>query len=109
MENIQENNSLIAEFMGLEWDSACNAWYKNEKDPEWGIDTDKLKYHSSWDWLMPVVEKIEQLSFNPCVQFWVTIEANECVIQNETEDVSFRHISASKIEATYKAVLKFIK
>ncbi len=30
---------------------------------------DELKYHTSWDWLMNVVEKIESLPFAPSVVF----------------------------------------
>ena len=34
-----------------------------------------LEYHSSWDWLMPVVEKIENLNYT------VTITQNICTIK----------------------------
>lgn len=44
------NNKLIAEFMG----------YPNVANDEDKKDylEDCVQYHSSWDWLMPVVEKI---------------------------------------------------
>ena len=45
---IIEGNKLIAEFM--------------DKPPH--IMPELLKYHTSWDWLMPVVEKIGSLSYN---------------------------------------------
>ena len=44
------------------------------------------KFHTSWDWLMPVVRKIEK--------------------QNELIGA---HILSTDIDATYKAVVKFIK
>jgi hypothetical protein len=49
--NTQENNKLIAEFMNY---------------PDLGTEGDfsYLKYHSSWDWLMPVLKKIN-LQLNP--------------------------------------------
>jgi hypothetical protein len=51
--NTEEGNELIAEFMNGEFDERELVFngqqYKN------------LKYHSSWDWLMPVVEKIHSL------------------------------------------------
>jgi hypothetical protein len=47
--NTQENNKLIAEFMG----------YPNIANDEDKRDylEDCLKYHKSWDWLMPVVSQ----------------------------------------------------
>ena len=43
-ENIAVNNRLIAEFMGHK--------YKNQS-----------KFHSSWDWLFPVLEKITEINY----------------------------------------------
>ncbi len=41
--NTQENNKLIAEFLG--------------KDHEFNQCLSAPQYHKSWDWLMPVVQK----------------------------------------------------
>ena len=48
----QENNKMIAEFMG----------YPNIANDEDKRDylEDCVKYHKSWDWLMPVVKKCFQ-------------------------------------------------
>lgn len=67
MENIVENNKLIAEFMGLY--KGFHAFeYESGQIPEWAEKEESntlfltdLKYHNSWDWLMPVVEKIGKL------------------------------------------------
>ena len=49
------DNKLIAEFMGLPIVEHDGMWYNPE-------DTNmKFNYDTSWDWLMPVVEKIEKL------------------------------------------------
>ena len=50
-----ENNKLIAEFMGLEIVNADIILYELN-----GIayPINKLQYHTSWDWLMPVLKKI---------------------------------------------------
>ena len=64
--NTQENNKLIAEFMGFTYEKNIG-WYDNEMlmsqdvyDNQDGNCFDELKFHSSWDWLMPVVEKCFQ-------------------------------------------------
>ncbi len=52
----QENNKMIAEFMGLA-PNECGV-YQTKRGP---YHLENLSYHISWDWLMPVVEKIEQV------------------------------------------------
>ena len=46
------NNKLIAEFMGMVVSDSDN--YTSELHTN--VDAD-LKYHTSWDWLMPVAKK----------------------------------------------------
>lgn len=63
--SIEEKNRIIAEFMGGVFSDTYNSAPKNI--PVFGLDAnsvEKLKYHSSWDWLMPVVQKINSL-YNP--------------------------------------------
>ena len=60
-QEILEGNTLIAEFMGLQIISAKEI--KGKVDDELilndvSIPETMLYYYSSWDWLMPVVEKI---------------------------------------------------
>ena len=57
----EESNKLVAEFMGCIYNN--DFYYDNDPNmyPE-GIEGSK--YHSSWDWLMPVVEKIEDTIVN---------------------------------------------
>ena len=69
----QEANKLIAEFMGY------GSPYR--------------KYHTSWDWLMPVVEKI----------MWDNdIEDNQCTNIEEA-------LCDAKIDRVYDAVVDFIR
>ena len=53
-----EDNKLIAEFMGISIDGEF-AYIEDEGNPlEEVMPINKLNYHTSWDWLMPVVQKI---------------------------------------------------
>lgn len=77
--------------------------YKNLVNPNYGSWG---KFHSSWDWLMPVVEKIEGIGF--------TINITTCTVYINNFEDSFKQIigtsdSYSKIEAVYNAVIEFIK
>lgn len=68
-----ENNKIIAEFMGekifnsplLVFDIPQHAM-ENEKTENGAslFEPNKLRYHSDWNWLMEVVEKIDYLERN---------------------------------------------
>jgi hypothetical protein len=68
---IIEGNKMIAEFMGLilhKPDKTFNIeqWWSGDssdgrKKGEFVGYSHQLEYNTSWDWLMPVVEKIEKL------------------------------------------------
>ncbi len=58
-----KDNELIAEFMGLPLTKSLPSFtggFKDEPFMRW-------KYNQSWDWLMPVVEKISGLHLNDYV------------------------------------------
>ncbi len=62
-QEIIEGDKLIAEFMGAEVENRGlgeSAWLTapKKKTSNW-IPIDALQYHSSWDWLMGVVDKVE--------------------------------------------------
>ena len=119
-----KNNKLIAEFMGIVYPKLDNVIVIDNVVTK----EDELQYHSSWDWLMPVVEKIESYNvsvninglysvFNKNVAHQVTIRI-ESVEMNEggksawvLEDEYLYHsdVKDSKIEAVYQAVIEFIK
>ena len=95
---IQENNTMIAEFMGARLvtfnggTKGHTFWNDDVTEGRYGsfpngatnyFEYDK-GYHTSWDWLMPVVEKIYQLDSN--ADFFGSIN----------------------FEATYKEVVEFI-
>lgn len=69
------------------------------------VKTHHNQYHTSWNELMSVVEKIESLNFS------VYIKTRGTTIQDEDEKlVSFSFKNEKlKIEHCYKAVIEFIK
>ena len=109
--NTQENNKLIAEFMGMEKERHEDGRYLFTTDMEElkGIDTrfwEDLYFHVSWDWLMPVVNKIDEVS-NDNTLF--KIEYNRAFIEDtENYNVLIDVMANSRLEATYKAVVEFI-
>lgn len=94
------DNKLIAEFMGY----TNNYFYQS----------DQLLYHSSWDKLMSVVEKIENIE--GATMFNVTIEDTICDIKSRFPhkygEIKINHsrtYQGGKIESTYQCVVEFIK
>lgn len=104
----KENNILIAEFIELPYyftDNNVEAYevYENE------VHTiDELEYHKSWDWLIPVVEKIELLDKVEGCKYSVTICNDVCRIDTVNEEIVWRRDS-TKIAAVYQAIIEFIK
>ena len=92
-------NKLIAEFMGLQFENDQYYVYSHAVKSGSGVWTtysvDELKYHTSWDWLMPVVQKC----------FYGT------AVQVEDNQDNFFDIKNSlpDMDATYKAVVEFIE
>jgi hypothetical protein len=86
-----ENNKLIAEFLGA-----------TDKHIENFGGAENLKYHSDWNWLMSVVEKIENLSYD------VQIILDFCTITNGDYSKTTQ-LGGAKIHNVYNACVEFIK
>lgn len=63
MAKISEGNEIVAKFMGLAFCTRHNyeGWYTNREFNRRICDYNGLKYHSSWDDLMPVVSRVESI------------------------------------------------
>jgi hypothetical protein len=118
MNNIVENNRLIAEFLryklmpcnnGLAWNSP----YQKSIDDKFNLHgrlfhpigsdyyisgNSYLKFNTDWNWLMGVVEKIESTSKEQSVIQW---SRNNWTIFD-------LKLSEAKIEAVYDACILFI-
>jgi len=97
-EQILEGNKVIAEFMGkklptdeyvIPIDGELNLCY-------W---VDELRFHSSWDWLMPVVRKIVEYCIN---------ESDDAFMSDEYTSI-LETVSLAVIEDSFKVVVEFIK
>jgi len=104
MNNTNENNKIIAEFMGPEW-------HKDFFKDVCIISTSNIsyKFDISWDWLMPVIEKIESLGYE------VQIRSTDCIIFQLLDTLDYKPIigtissASGKMYSTYIAVVEFIK
>src|SRR5205814_9893195 len=76
MNNI-DGNKCIAEFMGIPKEGI---FITTNFEGKMQFSTD-YQYHSSWDWLMEVVEKIESLDNGSSLLYYVSIIGSECEIR----------------------------
>lgn len=109
-QEIIKNNKLIAEFMG--GIPCCTGGellqHKDKSNCVWIPGT---VYHESWDWLMLIVEKIEDRNVSLEIAYIQDFGANICTMLSYNPDsaISITEVGASKIETVYKAVVSFIK
>lgn len=141
---MKTDNELIAEFMGevicaatsdvppftssarefktfSECQEFCDKWRGEGYKPF--LKRGPMEYGTSWDWLMPVVEKIEGVKLTDdglrvfSTGANVTIFYKACQIEYEPDDESgddhdewdTQTQGETKHEAVYKAVVEFIK
>jgi hypothetical protein len=104
MKTLEEKNRMIAEFMGKEW-------HKSFFKDVCIINPSNISYqfHISWDWLMPVVEKIRKINcydrgdiFN--VQFIISNDRIEFYQSGYTKKESYWYQN-NGIESVYNAVI----
>jgi len=60
-QEINDKNEKIARFMGIEsFENNGDTWWRftGSEFDHYALKGDDLHYNASWDWLMPVVEKI---------------------------------------------------
>lgn len=116
MKNITESNRLIAEFMGFTLTDKVNLpeEFRGDNSPYSILEfidkvregqeqkpnsINNLHFHSSWDWLMPVLSKIIALP-NP-----KPLETTKGTKQREIQ----AHAGYANIKEVYKCTVEFIK
>ncbi len=92
-----ESNKLIAEFVGMNIHHNDKSMMvtKTSQGNE-VIPIDSLQYHTSWDWLMPVVQKIGDEYYN------TPFDETYSKLTEQYENIW-------TLEDTYNAVVEFIK
>ena len=59
MKTIEECNKLIAEFMGRCGNVNKHLYWVNIPSVKW-VTVEQMQFHTSWDWIIPVVEKCRE-------------------------------------------------
>jgi hypothetical protein len=123
-QEILDSNVLIAEFVGGKFYQELS--YLDRKEEVWvphfgicridTIDVGKgkiLEYHKSYDWLMPVVEKIESLNYKTSIISTLLLSGEMLYIMaitdNDDDITYWNERGNTKIEAVYNCVIAFIK
>lgn len=115
--DILEGNKLIAEFMGLK--NKCKTEHPHVfPDGVWihenGNGGATIHYDSSWDWLMPVIDKINDMGKEYHFAIFKTYYSMSVEKSNKVyKDFSFAHseikYKGKEIEGAYKLVVKFVQ
>ena len=121
---METNNKLIAEFLGYIDNGCSEEGFLIDPKTNYDVCIDSLQFHTDWNWLMEVVEKIENLPSRTLqgtyylgneVKIYKVINTNThyCEINLVKESgyriVSIQFNKESKIKSVYDACLEFIK
>lgn len=106
------DNEIIAQFLGLpltKEEPKFTGGFKTVPSIRW-------RYDRSWDWLMPVVEIIETKGYDVRIEHiterhdGVDKRKDICSIQDRIgNDLVYVDDGLTKLESTYKAVVRFIR
>jgi len=96
------DNKLIAEFMGFQktdigWYESNDGWFIGLSNSGNTFDEYELSFDTSWDWLMPVVEKISD------IKHWSINATLEWLSEEQDRDGLY------SIKDVNEAVVKFIE
>ena len=109
----RESNKLLAEFLGYTQPHPdyphTTYWYKKDEAP-----LTMLSFDTDWNWLMEVVEKIEQLRYVTEISGNIERKFTCIAYPNTSEEYISRigygeEMFLNKKYVTYQAVVAFIK
>ena len=101
----QKNNKLIAEFMNEE------IGFSDTSEPCVLGDYSQrpMKYHKSWDWLMPVLEKINYKVADTWKIIQIGIGTKYVDVTNFNTSDLFYYNTGNNLEDTYNCCIDVIK
>jgi hypothetical protein len=108
-QEILYNNKLLAHFMGGKyWPRSWNPFKKYHNRYQFpgfrvGIPPNELKFHKDWNWLMWVVEKIEQEE----PELRIIIEDHKCIMSHDKYKIE--KIARTRFLALYSSVVAYLK
>lgn len=113
---ILEGNKLIAEFDGAIFTNDDTEVYPQGYlyfNDIGALEAKNLMYNDSWDWLMPILDKIEKMGCIVEISFSLVVFCRICAI-GKKEDRATNFIADNNgglepIVPVYKAVVEFIK
>lgn len=119
--NVIETNKLIAEFMGAKIGNGGSKKYPvytgvpvthSGQTQTWTFGCKDLKYNLSWEWLMPVIEKIAKTktedgedTYYPRTFGAIDEETGKAMVRINRNPL---FLGSTLIEAAYDAVVFFI-
>ena len=107
-----EDNKLIAEFMEVKFDKGnfYNMGYDIFSDGNL-YRSHELKFHLSWDWLMPVVEKINLLDDYRYTVYIASMDTRieDNITGDVVVDINCKHSIDGLKKSVHEAVVEFIK
>jgi hypothetical protein len=109
---ILKNNKLIAKFMGHYQPKKGFLHFKEGFTNQYVENNlQDIQYHSSWDWLMPVVIKIGKVHYGPEREFLISSALKTI---NDVSVRAFHNGSVpfnvmNTLEDVYKGVVEYIK
>lgn len=109
--NIEESNKLIALFMGgvpigdgsVRLEGEHYYYRTHQTNP---VHDKYLEYHTSWDWLDPVIEKIEALDD---MELGGVEISQMCRIYTSGQSFDITYNEGDALKSTHAAVASFIK
>lgn len=107
---IELSNNMIAKFIGVDLHYSNDVYKDSKSSLRDRIDnrrkSEGLLFNSDWNWLMTVVEKINERD-------WVRIYSDECKIHsclaNEFETIIVVNEGLPMIKSVYDAVVKYVE
>jgi hypothetical protein len=106
-ESVVEGNRIIAEFMEVSKEPTLYGSTRVRLNvPSIGswFEDRGLQYHTSWEWLMPVVEKVRDLGFK-----FIIGDSNRVTVYNKDYDWRNGSTTDSMIECVWHGCVQFIQ